>query len=359
MYANLLKKNGGSLDGIRVDWLLHEGKVLTARQRRELLRSVTRPNLPNLLDHVADDLNSEDSSGFGEFAIHLQLLPEQLDELARRHPDLKNVPRFVETRIGKMRPPRDTGQIGKDEALREFLAGAWAYLDAMPHVHASLKFHVLHHLLAAQRRAGIHDRGLFDAYIAIPRDRPYVAKGYLAGVRQLNRTEAQTDFDAAGATGLPSIGDDEALLRAYLLHFIGGGDAWKPFTRYLAADWVKPLAAEAGLVNGRGDPERWASMLDPSAFSSLRDRVDLELEPENPRAFEAGEAVELKVLLKNVPRLLVKVYEINALNYCRDFGENAGLDIALEGLLPSEERVHEYNQIPLQQHDETFRISRT
>ena len=354
VYAHLLKRMDGALDDISVHWLLHEGKVLTALQRRQMLTAVDRPDLPNLLNHIVAEQKSRSHSGFGEFSIHSQLLPEQLDELARRVPELRNDPRFVAIRIGKMRRSVDVGLMAQQEAHGDFLKRAWNYLDSLPPVHASLKLHVLHHLLALQHNAGSHDRGLFDAYLAIPRDRSYMHRSYLEDCGRLNQPNADTEFDGSSVTGLHSVGDDEALLRSYVLHFVASGDGWEPFTRYLSADWIKPIAAEGGLRSGRGDRERWASMLDASAYRSLRDRVDLELAPTNPQNFAPGKPVQLALILKNVPQLQIKVYEINAFNHCRDFDTNVDLDVALDGLAPSEEIVREYAEPPLREHRDTF-----
>lgn len=43
---------------------------LTEEQRRNLISRLSRPDCPNLVDLVAADLNSRDSGGFGQHAIH-------------------------------------------------------------------------------------------------------------------------------------------------------------------------------------------------------------------------------------------------------------------------------------------------
>ena len=68
------------------------------------------------------------------------------------------------------------------------------------------------------------------------------------------------------------------------------------------------------IVNGIGSAERWASLLTPSAFQRLKERVDIEFPPTNAQFTAPGSDVGLDVILKNTPKLLVKTYEINALN---------------------------------------------
>jgi hypothetical protein len=52
------------------------------------------------------ELKTDESAGFGEFSIHKELLPEQLDELAKRLPELKENEAWVFARLRKLRPAR-------------------------------------------------------------------------------------------------------------------------------------------------------------------------------------------------------------------------------------------------------------
>ncbi len=72
--------------------------------------------------------------------------------------------------------------------------------------------------------------------------------------------------------------------------------------------------AEAKIVSAAGDPERWASMLSPTAYQALKDRVDIDLAVTNPQKFAVDDEVTLLADVKNVKKLRVKIYEINAFN---------------------------------------------
>jgi hypothetical protein len=67
-----------------LDWLVRA--KLTPDQRRHLLSRLRRPDYPNLVQLVIDDLNFANSGGFGQFEIHRLLLLEQLDECLKRRP---------------------------------------------------------------------------------------------------------------------------------------------------------------------------------------------------------------------------------------------------------------------------------
>ena len=70
-------------------------------------------------------------------------------------------------------------------------------------------------------------------------------------------------------------------------------------------------------MNGLGDPEQWASLLPPELFQQLKDRIDIDFAFTNKTDFAADEPVKLDLYVKNVPTLIVKVFEINTQNFYR------------------------------------------
>lgn len=344
-YREAVREAGkDGLDRVTVsglEHLLREGVAFTDRQRRELLSRIRFPDSGRLVGLIAADLRSKESRGFGEFPIHKRLLPEQLDELEGHVPGLKDAPAFVEVRLAHLLPGADSDP-ALDPAEREaHLERLWDYVETLPESFDSLRACVLHGLLGARRRKGEYPRDLFLAYLKLPRHTPYMSPDYLAR-RGLRGRSVNLDADFRATTTLPPIGDDTDLVRAYLLHYFVEDDGWEGFAPYLRETFLKPLFAEAKLVHGAGDPERWYSLINPSAVQELRDRVDIDFAPENPERFAPADAVELDLWIKNVPELLVKVYEINALNYYLDHGREVNTDLPLDGLVASEEKVHRF-----------------
>src|SRR5690606_39058552 len=92
--------------------------------------------------------------------------------------------------------------------------------------------------------------------------------------------------------------------------------------------------------------EQWASWLSSEAYQRLRDRVDLEFAPSNPRVLAKDDPVALDVYVKNVPTLITKVYQINALNYYRDKAEHISTAINLDGLIPNSETTMQFDESP-------------
>ena len=76
-----------------------------------------------------------------------------------------------------------------------------------------------------------------------------------------------------------------------------------------------------------------------------KERVELRFAPQNKHQFSVQRrSVNLLVELKNVPQLIVKIYEINSLNHYRNRQQPIGTNIDLDGLVANVERKFEYSQ---------------
>ncbi len=60
--------------------LVRDKTPLQLNQVRALLSRITRPDVPGLVEMIAEDLKRQNAPGFGAFPIHGKLLPEQLDQ---------------------------------------------------------------------------------------------------------------------------------------------------------------------------------------------------------------------------------------------------------------------------------------
>jgi len=148
-------------------------------------------------------------------------------------------------------------------------------------------------------------------------------------------------------------------VRYYLLVFLKDAGDFKAYAPYLAESWLKAVFAEAKIVNGVGDPERWASWLSPTAFQALKDRVDVDFDPvhnaardaagtvTNAEEFGIDDPVRLRLHVKNVETLIVKVFEVNTLNYYREHGDEISTDLKLDGLVANHERTVKYDDPPV------------
>src|SRR5260370_1197794 len=158
---------------------------------------------------------------------------------------------------------------------------------------------------------------------------------------------ADLNADFTGVTMLRPIFGDEELVRNYLHHLLVSAESPKEFEPYINDIYLRHLFAEVKIVNGLGDAEQWASQLPPELFRQLKDRIDIDFAATNKTDFAAEEPVRLDLFLKNVPSLLVKVFEINALNYYRTHQQEVDTDVNLDGLVANAEHTHVYADPPL------------
>jgi hypothetical protein len=336
-----------NLDGFEdaaLDWLV--GHSLDADRRRVLLQRLQRPDYPNLPKLVVDDLNHQNSSGFGAFAVHKQLLLAQLDECLRLKPDLLNEQNFVHTYLSKLQPHADADWQNDSREKEAYLNRLWAFVQRLAPAHNSLKAHVLYQRLAFDRTQGVYDQQRFLAYISLPRNVVYIARAYLQ--REDNRGfAADLNADFQSVTLFPPIVNDEPLVRDYLMHFFQEENTTKPYETLIDDIYLRHIFAETKIVHGLGNPEQWYSLLPPELYQRLKDRVDLEFAPTNKTRFGADEPVVLDLDVKNVRTLIVKVFEINARNYYQQYQREVNTDINLDGLVANDERTLEYVEPPL------------
>ncbi|RLJ01809.1 MAG: hypothetical protein DRP11_03850, partial [Candidatus Aenigmatarchaeota archaeon] len=342
-----LKRHPASTDGFEQNalWKLSSLK-LNPSQRRHLLRRLDHPDVPALVDLIVEDLNDPKSPPFGSLKIHKLLLKEQLDELLQRKPDLLNQTAFVEIYLSKLKPNADLPW-ESDPALREaYLNRLWNFVKRLPPSRNSLKANVLYHRLLHDRSLGIYNLKLFLTYLRLPRRSPCINRKYLQ-LPENRRYAADLNADYSRVTDLAPIRNDEPLIRDYLQHFLLERESTEPFDTYLDESYVRECLAETKLLYGRGDPEKWVSLLSPAQYQQLRERVDLDFAPTNKNFFGPKDRVALDLFVKNVRTLIVKIYVINTLNYLRTHLKQVDTSIDLDGLVPNYQRTFTYTEPPI------------
>ncbi len=328
-------------DETALEDLVRGKAALRPAQVRALLAKIQRPDVPGLLELIEAALRDRESRGFGEFPIHQQLLATQLDELSRRIPALFESQPFVVTRLRKLLPGADADPEYDPIEREAWLDRMWTYVAKLPPAFNTLKAQVLFLRLQHDRTRGVYDRASFLEYLKLPRRTAWANPKYL---EQAERARFAVDLNTSSAAEipqLPPIGNDEWLVRDYLLRLLRDDASWESWTTWLRDTYVKPLFAEAKVTAGIGDPERWASLLTPVEFQALKDRVDVDFAPTNPRFFAPADRVSLEVLLKNTPKLIVKVYELNALSYFLAEKRQFNTDINLDGLIANRETTQD------------------
>lgn len=323
------------------DWLL--GESLDSKRRRHLLERLDWPAYPELVDHVAADLAEERTPGFGSLPIHGLLLPEQLDELCERVPGLREDAGLVGLRLRQLTPSPDIDWRRDEDEYQAYLDRLWAFVSTLSPVFNSLIVFVAYHRLDWQRRRGQYAREPFLAYLRLPKQAGYVPEEALYRVDR--RHVAVFGAGHAQDLGLEPFADDDELVRDYLLHFLAEDEDTSAFAGSIREDLLRRLFATAKIMAGVGEPERWYALLDdPADYQRLSDRVDIEFGPQNPDWFAADADVRLSVWIKNVPTLVVKVFEINTRNHFFTHGRDVDTAVDLDGMVATHEYTHRYQE---------------
>jgi len=357
----------GGLSQSALETLVRNKTALSPQQRRALLSKLQRPDVTNLPETVIADLKTPESKGFGEFPIHHALLPAQLDTLVQALPALATNNAFVHTRLRKLAPSPDV-DVAFDPAAREaWLDRVWAYAKTLPPAFNTLKAQILYQRLDHDRMQGVYDQARFLEYLKLPRGFGYVNPKWLEKRAQTNdpQCDLNADLSAALLVHRP-IPNDEPLVREYFLALFDqaakanpanlGEGMMAPYTDYVLDTWLRPLLAEALIVGGHGNAERWASLLDPTAFQQLKERVDIEFPATNPPFFQPGEAAQFEVIVKNTPKLIVKIYEMNTLNFFLTQKRQLNTDLNLDGLVANSEQTHSFDSGPFKRTRQTFKF---
>ncbi|MFT5471628.1 MAG: hypothetical protein ACI8UO_006763, partial [Verrucomicrobiales bacterium] len=108
------------------------------------------------------------------------------------------------------------------------------------------------------------------------------------------------------------------------------------------------------LLAGKGDSEKWYSILGPSLVQEIKERVDIDLRPDNARITPVGDPIKLTADVKNVQQLLIKIFEVNTLNFYTKEGREIDTGVNLDGLIPNVERSFEYADAPMRSIRRTF-----
>jgi hypothetical protein len=327
--------------------LIRDQVPLTPDQRRSVLQKLQRPDVPNLVAALNADFKAEPYIGFGDLPIHRQLLLSQLDELKGEHGRSTS---FIYTYLRKLAPSADVS-LEYDEAEREaWLDRVWAFAEGVSS-HKTLKARILYLRLDHDRKKGVYDRERFLTYLKLPRRMPYINEEFL---RTYNSDWCDLNADLSEPLlSSPPIGNDEELVRDYFLHLFATAQAdatapqlLAPWTEHVSDTWLKPILAEALITNGIGNPERWASLISPTEFQQLKDRVDIEFPATNAPQFLPGDDIAFDVIVKNTPKLIVKIFELNTLNFFQTQQRQLNTDLNLDGLVANSEQTHAFDGGP-------------
>jgi hypothetical protein len=351
-YFDQAIRNRRNVSGFRDSALAELVKYddLTAEQKNHLLTRLRRPDYDGLVE-----LLNNDKKNFGTYPVQAQLLRRQLDEIAQARPGLLNHSGFINTYLSNLQAGPEVDWLNDLKVRETHLEKVWQFVRKLSHSQNSLKAHVLYHLLVTKEQLGNYDRSYFTEYVRLPRESSTVSQEYLKRIGN-TQTRAALNADFRQSTLLNTVGNDEPLIRSYLASFFRDATDRKEFAEFLQDNYLKRVFAETKILNGLGDIEQWTGLLPPAAFKELRERVDIEFAATSKKIFGRKEVVGLDVAIKNVDKLIVKIYEINALNYYLEEGRELNTDLELDGLTANWQQTFEYDLPPFRRVTRHFEL---
>ncbi|WP_397384757.1 autotransporter-associated beta strand repeat-containing protein, partial [Prosthecobacter sp.] len=359
-------KNDGGLETLSQDALaslIRDQVQLSQYQRRSVLSKLQRPDVPNLVQAIIADLQSDKSRTFGSLPIHRALLPDQLDSLLQTFPQWLSQQAFVYTRLRKLAPNADVNLEYDDAERAAWLDRVWAFAQKLPPSQNTLKARILYLRLDHDRKHGVYDRTRFIEYLKLPRQQDYINYTYIKDVIPGELSDLNADLSEPLLLS-PPLSTDERLVREYFLHLFASevkpdsdpNDVLAQWTTYIAEEWLTPVLAEALITHRIGSPEHWASLITPTEFQQLKDRVDIEFPATNAPQFSPGDDIQFDVTVKNTPKLIVKIFELNTLNFFQTQQRQLNTDLNLDGLVANSEQTHAFEGGPFARTRQTFKF---
>eukprot|EP00826_Nyctotherus_ovalis_P042781 TRINITY_DN4453_c0_g1_i3.p1 TRINITY_DN4453_c0_g1~~TRINITY_DN4453_c0_g1_i3.p1 ORF type:complete len:653 (+),score=206.47 TRINITY_DN4453_c0_g1_i3:240-2198(+) len=328
------------------------------------LEKLHKEDFGSLLEVLGRDLPMLDSDKFHElFAKHINehydnksesyesglysfidmITLDQMEKLLKKIPNLANDTVFIVKYIDKkFADSLDAiaNRYRSNEEKREKLIELYEYVKNLPPKFADIKSSTLFELLQNGVKVDKYDEGYFIEYLKAPLKPVFVRKKTVSG-GYWERVIAKTALNSSGKLG------DEALLLAYLEHFFLAGTKMDRFEEYLDSGFLKETWENTMVMAGK---EVAMNAQNSARLEKLVSEVRVKIRPDNKECFKTDDPISLKVEIKNVPKLLIKVFEINLENYYRKTMSSFKSDINLDGLVASIERTVEHKEAPQIRH---------
>lgn len=322
---------------------------LSPAERRAALNRLQTGNIEGLPELIAADLQWKPKSGgrtrFGSMKVHALLDLRQLDALQAKVPSLLDNETFVFEVLARLQPDEETDVHRDRIAAQAYYRRLHKRVAPLSKKFTSLKASVLYRLLVVNQRLGQFDETLFLEYLRYPRKVRYVARPLQEDWKQRRLPEVNFDYRGSHGFAVPPIGNEETLVLDYLEQLLATRESVPAeLARLFHGPWLEKTMARIQIRAGKDPDGRWARLLSKAEFDALNDQVEIRFAPQNPTQFFPGDKVKLAVDVKNVPNLLVKIYEIQAFNYYKMHKAMVNQAVELNGMTATHERSHRYTE---------------
>ena len=273
---------------------------------------------------------------------------DQLHELAQLNPNFTKDSQFVQELCKKEFNISNLYDIGTGLSKPEkrdlvFRLYTWAKKQQTPFT--SLIGNALYEILQLDLEMNKFDKDLFIEYLKNPvRKYPYVAEKHQKSLNARPRTENI------------SIGNERIsaheLTKRYLEEFFAQAKDTQPFTEYFDSRFLNEVFYSTKLMLGQQVEVNQA--LTPDQLKKLAESKEITILSYNKEFYKGSDGVTLQVRIKNIPSLMVKVFEFKSENYYLKTYNQLDGSINLDGLVAAEEINHDFKEAPIQRFVHTF-----
>jgi len=295
------------------------------------------PEIPFILQYVRKDLELNDTD-FGDREIHYRLRKEDLDLLSKTKA-CQESENYMKCYAWKLRKITDASYRYDIKARDDYLKSLKNFADMTLSKNSkfnSLRALIMYNWLLNQEKKGLYEKSVLKKYMKIPKDQPYCQTIF---TKASPEDFADLDYEVDLIKELDPIIDDEAFIqRALRSVFSTSDDTTSKWKDVVDIKYLRKLYCEIKLTKSQGkvkELRRVYGQFGKYAFQDLCNKVNLELVKSNQAYHEVGDSVSLTVLVKNVPELLVRIFQLDCKEYFLRYGKRISLDVPLDGLAPN------------------------
>ncbi|KAG0313487.1 hypothetical protein BGZ99_008849 [Dissophora globulifera] len=239
----------------------------------------------------------------------------------------------------------------------EWLTRMLAFVDSLSSNFNKHKLAVYLMSLEFDMARGIMDKAKFMRYIGIPRNHDNYNADTLKQAHYDKIHIVTFGADSAltywSSRVRPATRErDGKIVEEFLTHFLRLEKSTTDYEIYFdLVKFLQPMLARTMLTSGE-DVTKWSAML-PSSGDLHRLAVEtiIRFAHHNQETFLPSDPVVFKLKVKNVKRVLVRVFEVKTLEYLKHHSGPIGRELNLDGLTPNWEHNLTLDHPPLEIHD--------
>ncbi|KAL4490234.1 hypothetical protein ABPG72_004273 [Tetrahymena utriculariae] len=148
---------------------------------------------------------------------------------------------------------------------------------------------------------------------------------------------------------------EQQIIEKFSIKYIQLKETYDILIPYFSEKYLKKTLLKIQLQKGKSI-EKITENFTSEEIKAITDKKCIKICNYNKQLFRSNEEVSIDVILKNIPQLTVKLFEINTENYYKKNLKELDNNIELDGLIASEETSFEFKNPPVQKFTQSFKF---